>query len=123
MAVAVDLLLPFFLVPAGGLDACGRRAIGFSVLKGGEFLEREVAELQRKAFGRSGSNWRVETRFHFGGYARRNAELDSFIADFSRRHGIVLDWVYTAKMMYGIFALAQEGYFEPGTRVIALITG
>ena len=61
--------------------------------------------------------------FHFGGYARRNSELDDFIADFSRRHQIVLDWVYTAKMMFGIFALARDGAFQPGTRVIALITG
>ncbi len=50
-------------------------------------------------------------------------KLDDFIADFSRRHGIVLDWVYTAKMMYGIFALVRDGAFQPGTRVIALITG
>lgn len=111
------------LEEAGGLGDSGQRAIGFSVLKGGEFLERDVAELQRRWFGSPSSNWRVETRFHFGGYARRNAELDDFIADFSRRHGIELDWVYTAKMMYGIFALAEERYFRPGTRLIALITG
>jgi 1-aminocyclopropane-1-carboxylate deaminase len=108
---------------AAGVDAAGGSALGFSVLKGGEFLEREVADLQRRTFGRNGSNWRVETRFHFGGYARRNTELDDFLADFSRRHGIVLDWVYTAKMMYGIFTLAREGHFKPGTRLIALITG
>ncbi len=108
---------------AGGLRGPEQQAIGFSVLKGGEFLEREVAEFQRKAFGRTGSNWRIETRFHFGGYARRTAELDEFIADFSRRHGITLDWIYPAKMMYGIFTLAHEGFFRTGTRVIALITG
>ncbi|HET7013652.1 MAG TPA: pyridoxal-phosphate dependent enzyme [Streptosporangiaceae bacterium] len=108
---------------ASGLGATQRRALGFSVLKGGGFLEHEVAELQRRTFGRSGSNWRVETRFHFGGYARRTAELDDFIADFSRRHGIGLDWVYTAKMMYGVFALAQEGFFAAGTRIVALMTG
>jgi 1-aminocyclopropane-1-carboxylate deaminase len=106
-----------------GLGASGPRAIGFSVLKGGAFLGREVADLQWRALGRRTSNWRVETGFHFGGYARRNAELDGFVADFSRRHGITLDWVYTAKMMYGIFALARDGAFEPGTRVIAVITG
>jgi 1-aminocyclopropane-1-carboxylate deaminase len=107
---------------AGGLRS-GQRAIGFSVLKGGAFLDRDVADLQHRALGRRTSNWRVETGFHFGGYARRNAELDDFAADFSRRHEIVLDWVYTAKMMFGIFALARDGAFQPGTRVIALITG
>jgi 1-aminocyclopropane-1-carboxylate deaminase len=107
---------------AGGLET-GQFAIGFSVLKGGSFLERDVADLQRRALGRRTSNWRVETGFHFGGYARRNAELDDFIADFSLRHALVLDWVYTAKMMCGIFALAQDGAFMRGTKVVAVITG
>ena len=49
--------------------------------------------------------------------------LDEFITDFEKRHGLALDWVYTAKMMYGLFALAQRGAFRPGTVAVALITG
>lgn len=107
---------------AAGL-AAGQRAIGFAVLKGGSFLEHDVADLQRRTFGAPTGNWQVEQRFHFGGYARRTAELDGFAADFEARHSIGLDWVYVAKMMYGIFALAQEGAFTSGTRVAAVITG
>ncbi|WP_279580972.1 hypothetical protein [Fodinicola feengrottensis] len=88
---------------AAGLPP-GRRALGFSVLKGGQFLDAAVRELQS---GDSG-NWRIETEFHFGGFAKRTAELDGFIDDFERQHGIRLEWVYEAKMMYGIFALAQR---------------
>lgn len=100
-----------------------QRALGFSVLKGGEFLERDVAEMQQAAFGRQSANWRIEHRFHFGGFARRNAELDNFIADFAARHCLALDWVYVAKMMFGIYSLARQGAFSPGSRVIAVITG
>lgn len=39
------------------------------------------------------------------------------------RHGLHLDRVYTAKMMYGIYALAARGAFPPGTTLAALITG
>ncbi|GAA1718752.1 pyridoxal-phosphate dependent enzyme [Fodinicola feengrottensis] len=101
---------------AAGLPP-GRRALGFSVLKGGQFLDAAVRELQS---GDSG-NWRIETEFHFGGFAKRTAELDGFIDDFERQHGIRLEWVYEAKMMYGIFALAQRGECKPGTTIVAVI--
>jgi 1-aminocyclopropane-1-carboxylate deaminase len=101
----------------------GQRALGFSVLKGEEFLTREVAGLQRDAFGAASGNWSIEHGFHFGGFARRNAALDEFAADFGKRHGLSLDRVYVAKMMYGIFALAGQGLFPAGTTIAAVITG
>jgi len=101
----------------------GQRAIGFSVLKGGEFLAADVDDLQRRAFGSNTDNWTIEYEFHFGGFARKTTELQSFIDAFGERNGLTLDWVYVAKMMYGIRALAERGVFQPGTRVVAVITG
>ena len=101
----------------------GQRALGFSVLKGGQFLARDVAGLQRAAFGASPPNWSIEHGFHFGGFAKRTPALGQFIAGFEDRHALALDWVYTAKMMYGIFALAAQGAFAPGTSIVAVITG
>ena len=101
----------------------GQRAVGFSALKGGGFLEREVAGLQVRAFGSRRGDWRIDTGYHFGGYARKTAELDAFMTDFCDRHGVALDWVYVAKMMYGIYSLARAGVLEPGSRVVAVITG
>ncbi len=49
--------------------------------------------------------------------------MDAFIDDFADRHGIVLDPIYTAKMMFGIFALADRGAFPNGTQILAIITG
>lgn len=100
-----------------------QRALGFSVLKGGEFLEGEVSGFQREAFDTVSGNWSVECGFHFGGFAKRKPGLDQFIADFDERHGLSLDWVYVAKMMYGIFALAEEGTFPAGTTIVAMVTG
>jgi 1-aminocyclopropane-1-carboxylate deaminase len=101
----------------------GQRALGFSALKGGEFLSREVAALQREAFGAASGNWSIEYGFHFGGFARRSPALGQFVADFKERHALSLDWVYVARMMYGIFALAQQGGFPAGTVIMAVITG
>lgn len=107
---------------AAGLDE-RQDAVGFSVLKGAGFLDRDVAEMQQAAFGKRFANWRIEHDFHFGGFARRNRELDDFIGDFAVRHGLALDWVYVAKMLFGIYALVQQGAFRRGSRVVAVITG
>jgi 1-aminocyclopropane-1-carboxylate deaminase/D-cysteine desulfhydrase-like pyridoxal-dependent ACC family enzyme len=101
----------------------GQRALGFSVLKGGEFLQRQVADLQVLSFGAPSGNWSIEHGFHFGGFARRGPLLDQFIADFARRHGLELNWIYTAKMMYGIYALAGQPALPAGTTIVAVITG
>ncbi|MEH1130504.1 1-aminocyclopropane-1-carboxylate deaminase/D-cysteine desulfhydrase [Micromonospora sp. CPCC 206061] len=100
----------------------GCQAIGFSALKGGDFLVDEVRRLQWD-HGRVTDNWSIETAFHFGGYARRTAELDEFVRDFDERHGLTLDWVYVAKMMYGILALVRQGRFARGSMIVAVVTG
>ncbi|MEU9844540.1 pyridoxal-phosphate dependent enzyme [Actinomadura sp. NPDC048032] len=106
---------------AAGL-APRQRAVGFSVLKGG-FMAGEVERLQRETYGGRRGDWSVQDDFHFGGYARTTPELEAFAADFAGRHGIVLDRVYTAKMMFGVLALAGRGAFPEGARVLAVITG
>jgi 1-aminocyclopropane-1-carboxylate deaminase len=101
----------------------GQRALGFSALKGGEFLVDDVNRLQTQAFGAPTGNWSLETSYHFGGFAKRNDELTDFIEDFAVRHGFRPDWVYVAKMLYGVLNLTELGRFVPGTTVVALITG
>jgi 1-aminocyclopropane-1-carboxylate deaminase len=100
-----------------------QHAIGFSALRGGDFLTGQVAALQARAFGAATNNWHIETGFHFGGYARRTPALDTFITDFKSRHNVDLDWVYVGKMLCGIYALIEQGTFRPGTQIIAVITG
>ena len=108
---------------AAGL-AAGQRAIGFSALRGGAgFLPAAVRALQDEAFGGPCGRWQIDDEFHFGGFARRTPELDAFIADFRARHGLTLDWVYVAKMVYGISTHLQRGTFAPGTTVVAVVTG
>ncbi|MGI5186917.1 1-aminocyclopropane-1-carboxylate deaminase/D-cysteine desulfhydrase [Promicromonospora sp. CA-289599] len=107
---------------AAGL-APGQQAIGFSSLKGGDFLSDDVAALQRAESGKVTDNWAIETGYHFGGYAKTKPELAEFIEDFWLRHGLRLDWVYVAKMMYGIYDLAARRKFPTGTRIVAVVTG
>ncbi|MFE1543797.1 1-aminocyclopropane-1-carboxylate deaminase/D-cysteine desulfhydrase [Streptomyces microflavus] len=106
---------------AAGLDG-GQRALGIPVLRGG-FLGAAVTALQREAFGGPAGHWSLDERFTFGGYARTTPELDAFAADFEDRHGLPVERVYVAKLLFALTALAEEGAFAPGTRVSAVITG
>lgn len=106
---------------AAGLQNEQQRALGFAVLKGGQFLEGEVRRLQAE-YGVVTDSWSIEYDFHFGGYAKRTRELDAFIADFKERHGITLDWVYEAKMMYGLFIRISEEEFPSGTTIVAVLS-
>ncbi|MER6952701.1 MULTISPECIES: pyridoxal-phosphate dependent enzyme [unclassified Streptomyces] len=106
---------------AAGL-APDQRALGVPVLRGG-FLGAEIQALQEEAFGGRRGEWRLDERFHFGGYARVTPELEAFAADFERRHGIPVERLYVAKSLYALVSLTEEGAFPPGTRLAAVVTG
>lgn len=93
-----------------------QQILGFPALKG-DFLKADIAKFTTK------SNWDVITNYHFGGYAKINKDLVSFINKFKVDNNIPLDPVYTGKMMYGIFDLIEKGFFKKGTKILAIHTG
>ncbi|MCS0605104.1 pyridoxal-phosphate dependent enzyme [Streptomyces sp. LP11] len=105
---------------AAGLGS-GQRALGVPVLKGG-FLGAEIQDLQERAFGGRRGEWSLDERFHFGGYARTGPELTAFAEDFEARHGLAVERLYVAKLLYALVTLAGEGAFARGTTVAAVIT-
>ena len=90
--------------------------LGFPVLKGG-FLQSEITKFVTK------NNWKLITDYHFGGYAKINEELITFINDFKSNYGIPLDPIYTGKMMFGLFDLIQRDKIEPYSKILAIHTG
>ncbi|WNI22517.1 pyridoxal-phosphate dependent enzyme [Streptomyces sp. ITFR-16] len=106
---------------AAGLGP-GQRALGVPVLRGG-FLGDAVRKLQREAFGGPAGDWSLEERFHFGGYARTTPALHAFADDFEDRHGLPVERLYVAKLLYALTELAGEGAFPAGTTVAAVVTG
>ncbi|MGW7207774.1 1-aminocyclopropane-1-carboxylate deaminase/D-cysteine desulfhydrase [Streptomyces sp. NPDC054837] len=99
-----------------------QRALGIPVLKGG-FLTADIERLQREAFGERRGDWSLDDRFHFGGYARTTPELDAFAEDFEGRHGVGVERLYVAKLLYGLVALSEGDTFPAGTEVVAVVTG
>ncbi|WGK65432.1 1-aminocyclopropane-1-carboxylate deaminase/D-cysteine desulfhydrase [Croceiramulus getboli] len=93
-----------------------QEVLGFSSLKG----YNHKLEIERWT---SKNNWRIHDQYHFGGYGKTTQELIQFINQFKKDHGILLDPIYTGKMMYGLFDLIRKGAFSPNTRILAIHTG
>jgi 1-aminocyclopropane-1-carboxylate deaminase len=109
--------------------SANQNAIGFPALKGATFLDDEIHKLvldspadyfHTNAFRK---NWILESGYHFGGYAKVNEELINFSKSFLKEYGIELDYVYTSKMMYGIFDMIRKDYFPKGTKLVAVHSG
>jgi 1-aminocyclopropane-1-carboxylate deaminase/D-cysteine desulfhydrase-like pyridoxal-dependent ACC family enzyme len=105
-----------------GLDG-QHQALGFAALKGADFLRNDINQLTQQATGTTYSNWSLQTAYHGGGYARVSPELLQFVQTFKQRHQILLDPIYTSKMLVGILDLLAQGYFRRGSTVVAVHTG
>ena len=99
-----------------------QQAIGFSALKGADYLTNEVNKLMGN-FENQNSKFSIIGDYHFGGYAKTTAELLSFKTEFENKFNIPLDYVYTSKMMYGIFDRMQKGDFKEDSNVVVIHTG
>ncbi|PKV52860.1 1-aminocyclopropane-1-carboxylate deaminase [Aquimarina sp. MAR_2010_214] len=93
-----------------------QNVIGFPALKG-DFLDKEIKKYTSK------TNWKLINEYHFGGYGKINKEGVEFINMFRDQQHIALDPVYTVKMIFGIFDMAQKGVFKKNTRILAIHTG
>ncbi|MGJ5629752.1 1-aminocyclopropane-1-carboxylate deaminase/D-cysteine desulfhydrase [Nostoc sp. CALU 1950] len=108
----------------------GQRAIAFPVLKNGAFLAQEIETLLTNYLAsdlptpyNSPASWELMCDYHFGGYAKVNDELLLFSQQFTQKHGVPLDYVYTAKMFYGVMDLLKQGFFCKGDRLLLVHTG
>ena len=103
------------------------KCIGYSALKGADYLKREIDalinQLQSVSGGLSQPEYSIVHSYHFGGFAKVKAELLSFIEWFEEQFDIPLEQIYTAKMFYGIFDQIKSGYFKKGQRIVAVHTG
>jgi len=93
-----------------------QKILGFPALKG-DFLRKDISKFAKR------DNWDLITDYHFGGYAKINSELISFINDFKRQFNIPLDPIYTGKMAFGVFDLIKNGYFPKDAKILMIHTG
>jgi len=91
---------------------------GIPVLKNGEFLRKDINNYLEKP-----TEYHLHTDYHFGGYGKVNDELILFIKQFVASTGILIEPVYTGKMLFAIYDLAAKNYFKHGSQILAIHTG
>jgi 1-aminocyclopropane-1-carboxylate deaminase len=99
------------------------KALGFQVLKSEGYIKSEIEKWLDLFEERNKNNWKINEDYHFGGYAKRKPELIAFMDRFEKENNISLDFIYTGKMMYGIYDLIEKGYFKENETIIAVHTG
>ncbi|MGN6246873.1 MAG: 1-aminocyclopropane-1-carboxylate deaminase/D-cysteine desulfhydrase [Ginsengibacter sp.] len=93
--------------------------VGFGVLKNMKDISERFTELRVDPF----KNYSFIGDYQFGGYAKKTGELISFINTFYEKYSIPLDFVYTGKMMAGIYDLIAKNYFPVGSKILCIHTG
>ncbi|ASU33332.1 1-aminocyclopropane-1-carboxylate deaminase/D-cysteine desulfhydrase [Mucilaginibacter xinganensis] len=88
------------------------------VFKNGGFIRDEIDK-----FLTGDAGYQLHTDYHFGGYGKTDERLIQFIKKFVAETGILIEPVYTGKMLYAIYDLAAKNYFSPGSKVLAIHSG
>ncbi|MDC0623241.1 pyridoxal-phosphate dependent enzyme [Flavobacteriaceae bacterium] len=68
-------------------------------------------------------NWMLIDEFSFGGYGKVNNELIEFMNNFRLKYGILLDPIYTSKLVYGVLNLITNNFFKPNSKILMIHTG
>ncbi len=93
-----------------------QKILGFPALKG-YFLRDEIRNFVEN------SNWDLINDYHFGGYGKVTSDLVLFMNGFFGRNQILLDPIYTAKMVFGVMDLIQKDYFPEHSKILMIHTG
>ncbi len=88
------------------------------VFKNGGFIREEIDRFLSVPV-----DYDLHTDYHFGGYGKATNELIDFVKQFVAGTGIVIEPVYTGKMMYALYDLIGKGHFNPGSKILAIHSG
>lgn len=105
-----------------------QQVLGFTPMKHGVQLIKRTDQLMDVAIasgiGRTHNHaYTLVTPYHFGGFAKINAELVTFMREFTQNNGFQLDPVYTGKLLFGLFDMIGKRFFKEGTRILTVHSG
>lgn len=98
-----------------------QQVIGLSVLKNNISIDEEIKALLTPE--ESKKNFEINHDYHFGGYAKHTPALIDFMNDCYKKMELPLDFVYTAKLVYGVEDLATKGKFDPTSKILIIHSG
>lgn len=97
----------------------GEQVIAVSALKNNLQLEDDIHSL----IGNMAPPPVLLHDYHFGGFAKYDSSLISFMNQLYTATGIPSDFVYTGKLFFAINDLLERNYFPTGSRVLIIHSG
>lgn len=111
-----------------------QNVLGIAVLKDSNYLrpkieqwingENTTSKIEATLEATRGrANWQFLTQFHGGGYGKSNEDLMFKIKEFENEFNVLLDPVYTGKVIVAFYQLLQDGFFAPNSRIVLYHSG
>jgi 1-aminocyclopropane-1-carboxylate deaminase len=94
-----------------------QKVIGINALKGGSF---QIDALKPFLLNH---NFTIINDYHFGGFAKCNQVLIDFMNSWYTKTKIPTDFIYTAKMFFGLMDLMQKDFFKNNDSILMVHTG
>lgn len=94
-----------------------KQLLGFVVAKD-PLIKKTVQD-----FTKNHKQWELIYDHDYGGYGVFPSEIITFINDFYEQHQILLDPLYTGKMVFGIFTLIKNKKWRWGKNILVIHTG
>ena len=96
--------------------------IGVATLKGASWMSLEVRE-HLQSLNCFKINWQINCDYHFGGYGKKNAELDAFVKKIGSEYKLFIEPIYTGRALYALLDLVVKGEIKSGARVLFIHSG
>jgi 1-aminocyclopropane-1-carboxylate deaminase len=93
-----------------------QQVLGFNALKNPSVKDFILSQTKK-------TNWEINPDYTFGGYAKTDDTLISFMNAFYQQYKIPLDPIYTGKMLFAIFDLIKTYKWKWGKRILIIHTG
>jgi 1-aminocyclopropane-1-carboxylate deaminase len=108
---------------AGLLSVAAQNQVvmGFCALKGMTDIDNRLNYLLEGSYNKSA--FLPVHDYCFAGYAKKDPAVFSFMNRIWQEQHIPVDFVYTAKMLYGVYDKAEKDFFAPRSRVLCIHTG
>jgi 1-aminocyclopropane-1-carboxylate deaminase len=107
------------LIKGLGNNQINTRIHGIAVLKNASYLNKEIEQLTAN----SHDNFELHTSYYYGGYGKVDFQITDYIKQFAKHYGVLLDPIYTSKMMLATIELIESGVIKPNQKVLCIHTG
>lgn len=100
-----------------------REILGVSTLKNADYIEEDINTWLGKLNMPTSNSWQLLKSYHGGGYAKSTDEMRDTQKWFEQRFNILLDPIYTQKMVYAFMSELKKNRFATGSKVILYHSG